>query len=57
MAKVGERLSLYASSRRVTTGPVIAIERATPALVEEADRRWQELFGRPDPRHSILTLG
>ncbi|MGD8862787.1 MAG: hypothetical protein PVI30_22435 [Myxococcales bacterium] len=56
-AKVGERLSLYAAARRVTTGPVIAVERVGPELLREADRRWRELFGPRDRRHSMITLG
>ena len=54
--KLGEHLSLYAPSRRVTSGPIVAIERASPELIEEADRRWQALFTRCDPRHSVITL-
>jgi len=55
--RVGEHLSLYAAARRITTGPIVAIERASPALVAEADRRWQALFTRRDPKHSIIAPG
>ncbi|MDD9938754.1 MAG: hypothetical protein OXT09_34410 [Myxococcales bacterium] len=54
--RVGEHLSLYAAARRVVTGPIVAIERASPAMIEEADRRWQALFSRSDARHSMLVL-
>ena len=55
--KVGERLSLYSSARRVTTGPIVAIERASPELLRDADLRWKALFNGSDPRHSVITLG
>lgn len=54
--RIGERLCLYATARRIVTGPIVAIEPASPQLLCEADRHWQALF---IPRHahdSRITL-
>ena len=55
-ARVGERLCLYAVARRVVTGPVIAVEPATPSLLREADRQWQALFAPEDPHQTAIML-
>jgi hypothetical protein len=55
-ARIGERLCLYAVARRIVTGPVVAVEPATGALLQEADRQWQALFQPADPRHSVILL-
>jgi hypothetical protein len=54
--RVGERLCLYAVARRIVTGPIVAVESATPDLLREADRNWQALFQPEDPRHTSITL-
>jgi hypothetical protein len=63
--RLGERLELYASARRIVTGPIVAIERASESLLNEADRQWQAVFGaapyeqhgQPSGRRdSIITL-
>jgi hypothetical protein len=54
--RVGEQLCLSAPARRVVTGPIVAIEKATPELIDQAERRWRDLFGSEDPRDSILLL-
>jgi hypothetical protein len=60
--RVGERLELYASARRVVTGPIIAVERASESVLNEADRQWQAVFGAATGdyavarRDSIITL-
>lgn len=60
--RVGERLELYASARRIVTGPIIAVERASQSVLHEADRQWQAVFGAatgdyaPSGRDSIITL-
>ena len=54
--RVGERLCLYAVARRFVTGPIVAVEPATPSLLREADRQWQALFQPEDPRHTAITL-
>lgn len=56
LPRVGERMTLYATARRIVSGPVVAIEPAPAALVAEADRRWQALFEARDPRHSSIVL-
>lgn len=55
-ARVGERLSLYASARRVVTGAIVAVEDASPSLIAEAEKSWQALFSGNDPRHSTIHL-
>jgi hypothetical protein len=55
--RIGERLCLHASARRLVTGPVVAIEEPSPSLLLEAERQWQALFRAADPRHSVLDLG
>jgi hypothetical protein len=55
--RVGEQLCFLPSVRRVVTGPVVAIEEPSPALLREAEERWQELFAPTDPRDSVLLLG
>jgi hypothetical protein len=55
--RVGEQLCFLPSVRRVVTGPVVAIEEPSPALLREAEERWQELFVPTDTRHSVLLLG
>lgn len=61
-ARLGERLELYASARRIVTGPIVAIERASDSLLNEADKHWQAAFGaapydeRSPRRDSIITL-
>ncbi len=61
--RVGERLSFYATARRVVTGPIVSIETATESVLLEADRHWQQVFGAVElegaaaTRHdSIITL-
>jgi hypothetical protein len=60
--RLGERLELYASARRVVTGPIVAIERASESVMNEADRHWQAVFGAATGdyamtrRDSIITL-
>jgi len=60
--RLGERLELYASARRVVTGPIVAIERASPRVMDEADRQWQAVFGAATGdyaqhrRDSVITL-
>jgi len=55
-------LELYASARRVVTGPIVAIERASPRVMDEADRQWQAVFGAATGdyaqhrRDSVITL-
>jgi hypothetical protein len=55
--RVGERLCLLTQARRVVTGPIVAIEDATPRLLQEAERQWQALFQPKDARHSALVMG
>jgi len=61
-ARLGERLELYASARRIVTGPIVAIERASESVMNEADRQWQAVFGAAtndyatNRRDSIITL-
>ena len=55
--RVGERLCLMTQARRVVTGPIVAIEDASPRLLQEAERQWQALFQPRDPRHSALMVG
>jgi hypothetical protein len=61
-ARLGERLELYASARRIITGPIVAIERASESVMNEADRQWQTVFGAATNdyattrRDSIITL-
>jgi len=55
--RVGEQLCFLPSVRRVVTGPVVAIEEPSPALLREAEERWQELFAPRERRHSMLLLG
>jgi hypothetical protein len=55
-ARVGERLSLYASARRVVTGAIVAIEEASPSMIADAEKSWQALFSAHDPRHSTITI-
>ena len=60
--RLGERLELYASARRIVTGPIVAVERASESVMNEADRQWQAVFGAatsdyaPTRRDSIITL-
>ena len=54
--RIGEQLCLRAPTRRIVTGPVVAIEPPTPKLMEEAERQWRELFQPSDPRHSGIVL-
>jgi len=54
--RVGERLCLYAVARRIVTGPIVAIEPASPRLLCEADRQWQALFKARGPNDSVITL-
>ena len=61
-ARLGERLELYASARRIVTGPIVAIERASESVMKDADRQWQAVFGAAtndyatSRRDSIITL-
>lgn len=55
--RVGEQLCFLPSVRRVVSGAVVAIEEPSPALLQEAEARWQELFVPTDPRHSVMLLG
>lgn len=61
-ARLGERLELYATARRIVTGPIVAIERASESVMNEADRQWQAVFGAATHdyavtrRDSIITL-
>jgi hypothetical protein len=55
--KVGERLCLYATARRIVTGPIVAIEPAPPRLLVEADRQWQALFKPKNPNASLILMG
>jgi hypothetical protein len=54
--RIGERLCLYATARRIVTGPIVGVEPATGSLLREADRQWQALFEPEDPRHSRIIL-
>lgn len=60
--RLGERLELYASARRIVTGPIVAIERASESVLNEADKQWQAVFGAAPGdyaaprRDSIITL-
>jgi hypothetical protein len=54
--RVGEQLCLRAPARRVVTGPVVAIEEPSAKLMEEAERRWQEMFQPSDRTHSLIVL-
>jgi hypothetical protein len=54
--RVGERLCLLASSRRVVSGPIVAVELPTAELLREAEQQWQSTFAPRDPRHSSLML-
>jgi hypothetical protein len=54
--RLGERLCLYAVARRIVTGPIVAVEPATGALLHEADRQWQALFQPDDPRQTVIML-
>jgi hypothetical protein len=54
--RVGERLCLGIQPRQLITGPVIAIEEATPAMVDRAEKQWRELFQPSDPNHTRLVL-
>lgn len=55
-ARVGERLCLYSVARRVVTGPIVAVEPASRALLKETDRQWQLLFQSENPQHTAITL-
>ena len=55
-ARVGERLCLRSSARRIVTGPIIAVEDAPAAVVRQAERHWQELFSPDDGHHTALML-
>lgn len=54
--KIGERLCLYATARRIVTGPIVAIEPAPHRLLCEADTHWQALFNARTPHDSVITL-
>jgi hypothetical protein len=54
--KIGERLALYATARRIITGPIVAIEQASPKLICEADKQWQALFQGRGRNDSVITL-
>jgi hypothetical protein len=54
--RLGEQLCLSAPARRVVTGPIVAIEMPSEELLEEAERKWSNLFVTEDPRHSIILL-
>lgn len=54
--RVGEQLCLRSSARRVVTGPIVGIEEPSPALIEQAERQWRELFQPSDARHSGIVL-
>jgi hypothetical protein len=60
--RLGERLELYASARRIVTGPIVAIERASESVLNDADKQWQAVFGAAPyqpaegRRDSIITL-
>ena len=54
--RVGERLCLYATARRVITGPIVAIEGAPKRLLCEADQAWQALFNPSSPHDSMIRL-
>jgi hypothetical protein len=54
--RVGDRLCLYAAARRVVTGPIVAIEAAKPALLEDAERQWKGLFSPSDPNHTAIVM-
>ena len=47
--RVGERLCLLTQARRVVTGPIVAIEDATPRLLQDAERQWQSLVSAQGP--------
>ncbi|HEX7478829.1 MAG TPA: hypothetical protein VF331_13570 [Polyangiales bacterium] len=53
--RVGEHLCLRASSRRIVTGPIVAIEEPSVSTLRDAERNWRELFQPADPRHSSLA--
>jgi hypothetical protein len=54
--RVGEQLCLRASARRVVTGPIVAIEKPSSKLIDEAERQWRELFQPSDRRYSMIVL-
>jgi hypothetical protein len=54
--RVGEQLCLRAPPRRVITGPVVAIERPSSELMDQAERNWRASFEPSDPRHSGIVL-
>jgi hypothetical protein len=54
--RVGERVALYASARRIITGAIVAVEAASPQLIAEADREWQAMLSAADPRRSLISL-
>ena len=54
--RIGEQLCLRASARRIVTGHVVAIEEPTRSQLQQAERRWQELFQPRDARHSGIVL-
>jgi len=54
--RVGERVALYASARRIITGAIVAVEAASPRIIAEADREWQAMLSAADPRHSLISL-
>ena len=54
--RVGEQLCLRSPARRIVTGPVVAIEKPSPKLMDEAERQWRELFQPTELRHSLIVL-
>jgi hypothetical protein len=54
--RVGEQLCLRAPTRRVVTGPIVAIEEPSSKLMDEAERQWRELFQPSDRRYSMIVL-
>jgi hypothetical protein len=54
--RVGEHLCLRSSTRRIVTGPIVAIEEPSASIMRDAERHWKELFQPSDLRQSSLSL-
>lgn len=54
--RVGERMCMHVSPRRLITGPVVAVEQPTGKLLQHAEEQWRALFAPSDARHSSIVL-
>ncbi len=54
--RVGEHLCLRSPTRRIVTGPIVAIEEPSASLLRDAERNWKAQFEPSDLRHSAVML-